>query len=118
MQRMSWRSFAAAQADPRRHKTKRAARAAPSCITAIIPEGLKVELLREPNHHQRKSNQKEEEARACAIVLRSHFRTAVRLVARPSGSRTGCCLEDRTNGAPGHRAEPAPTVAENALTRC
>jgi len=84
MQRMSWRSFAAAQADPRRHKTKRAARAAPSCITAIIPEGLKVELLREPNHHQRKSNQKEEEARACAVVLRSHFRTAVRLVARPS----------------------------------
>jgi hypothetical protein len=85
MQRMSWRSFVAAQADPRRPKTKRAARAAPSSITAVMPEGLKVELLREPNHYQRKSNQKEEGARACTVVLRSHFRTAVRLVARPSG---------------------------------
>jgi len=85
MQRMLWRSFVAAQADPRRPKTKRAARAALSFITAVVPEGLKVELLREPNHHQRKSNQKEEEAWACAVVFRSHSRTAVRLVARPSG---------------------------------
>jgi hypothetical protein len=46
---------------------------------------LNVELLREPNHHQSNSNQNEEEVRACAVVLRSHFRTAVRLVARPSG---------------------------------
>jgi hypothetical protein len=38
---------------------------------------LKPELLREPNHHERKSNQKEEDARACAVVLRSHSRTAV-----------------------------------------
>jgi hypothetical protein len=33
MQRMSWRSFVAAQADLRRPKTKRAARAAPSSVT-------------------------------------------------------------------------------------
>jgi len=46
---------------------------------------LKPELLREPNHHERKSNQKEEDARACAVVLRSHSRTAVSLLARPSG---------------------------------
>jgi len=46
---------------------------------------LKPELLREPNHHERKSNQKEEDARACAVVLRSHCRTAVSLLARPSG---------------------------------
>src|SRR5215472_3724639 len=85
MQRMLWRSFVDAQAEPRRHKTKRAARAGPSSITGSHPRALKVELLREPNHHQRKSNQKEEEARACVVVLRSHFRTAVRLVARPSG---------------------------------
>jgi hypothetical protein len=114
MQRMSWRSFAAAQADPRRHKTKRAARAAPGCITAVIPEGLKVELLREPNHHQRKSNQKEEEARACAVVLRSHFRTAVRLVARPSGP-SGC-------GNRQCRTEPRTTLplcaAARELFRC
>ena len=37
-------------------------------------DAVKVELLREPNHHQRKSNQKEEEARACAVVLRSQRR--------------------------------------------
>jgi hypothetical protein len=36
-----------------------------------------VELLREPNHHQSNSNQNEEEVPACAVVLRSHFRTAV-----------------------------------------
>jgi hypothetical protein len=30
------------------------------------------ELLREPNHHQRKSNQKEEGARDCVVVFRSH----------------------------------------------
>jgi len=76
MQRMLWRSFVDAQAEPRRHKTKRAARTGPSSITGSHPRALKVELLREPNHHQRKSNQKEEEARACAVVLRSHFRTA------------------------------------------
>ena len=34
--------------------------------------GLLKELLREPNHHQRKSNQKEEGARACVVVFRSH----------------------------------------------
>jgi hypothetical protein len=38
---------------------------------------LNVELLREPNHHQSNSNQNEEEVPACAVVLRSHFRTAV-----------------------------------------
>jgi hypothetical protein len=27
------------------------------------------ELLREPNHHQRKSNQKEEGARACVVAF-------------------------------------------------
>jgi len=76
---MLYRSFAAAQADPRRPKTKRAARAAPSSITAVVPEGLKVELLREPNHHQRKSDQKEEETWARTVVsLVPHFPLAFR----------------------------------------
>jgi len=56
---------------------------------------LKSDLLREPNHHERKSSQKEE-ARDCTVVFPvlhflpvSHFRPVARLVARsggPSGS--------------------------------
>jgi hypothetical protein len=49
---------------------------------------LKQDLLREPNHHERKSNQKEE-ARGCTVVFPvshfrplSHFRSVDRLVAR------------------------------------
>src|SRR5215510_12668961 len=49
---------------------------------------LKQDLLREPNHHERKSNQKEE-ARGCTVVFPvshfrpiSHFRPMARLVAR------------------------------------
>jgi hypothetical protein len=34
-----------------------------------------LDLLVEPNHHQRKSTQQEKEARA--VVLRSHFRTGI-----------------------------------------
>ena len=70
-----------AQAEPRRHKTKRAARARPSSIMAG-PRPLKVELLRASNHHQRKSNQKEKKKRGRAPSF-SH--RAVRLVAQPSG---------------------------------
>ena len=49
---------------------------------------LKQDLLREPNHHERKSNQKEE-ARGCTVVFPvshfrplSQFRAVARLVAR------------------------------------
>jgi hypothetical protein len=37
------------------------------CLNAALKE-----LLREPNHHQRKSNQKEEGARDFVVVFRSH----------------------------------------------
>ena len=51
-------------------------------------QNLKPDLLREPNHHERKSSQKEE-ARDCTVVFPvlhflpvSHFRPVARLVAR------------------------------------
>jgi hypothetical protein len=52
------------------------------CDAAMRERSLK--LLREPNHHQRKSDQKEE--RVCAVVLSvSHVRPAAEpMVARPS----------------------------------
>jgi hypothetical protein len=50
--------------------------AVPACSFSRGTASLKVELLCEPNHQQRKSNQKEKETRVCVVVPVTHFRSA------------------------------------------
>jgi hypothetical protein len=69
--------------------------------TVFARAGRSLELLREPNHHQRKSDQKGKETRARAVVLpESHFCPAVRSLggdAEPSRSELGHCAVPRAS---------------------